>query len=282
MSDMQALAGVLEGTVGSPVDDIDLRLAEVESEIQTRGRRLRNWVIVASALALTGILLVILGTKSSAGGRMFESEQALIGFSMAMYSILGGVLTGFFGQRKLSALRHEATVLSAKKRILTRGAPSGAPAADSNASYFDRLVDINLTNLGAYYGLVKIHAGNGFIVATAAAAVGFALVILGLLVGLFLGDSARASHISYMAAGSGVITEFVAGIFFYLYNKTVQQLKEYHDSLLAVQDVLLSFKLVGDTPDPQEKAKMVGQMLTYLVGKRSLTQKYPGEVAAGS
>lgn len=35
-----------------------------------------------------------------------------------------------------------------------------------------------------------------------------------------------------------------------------------------VQDVLLSFKLVGDTSDVAEKAKMVEAMLTYLVGGR--------------
>jgi hypothetical protein len=49
-------------------------------------------------------------------------------------------------------------------------------------------------------------------------------------------------------------------------------MKEYHDSLLNIQNVLLSFKIVEDIPDPQEKAKMVEQMLSYLLGNREKQQ----------
>ena len=48
-------------------------------------------------------------------------------------------------------------------------------------------------------------------------------------------------------------------------------MKEYHDSLLSVQNILLSFKLVEDTKDENEKAKMVGQMISYLVSKTTTT-----------
>jgi hypothetical protein len=46
-------------------------------------------------------------------------------------------------------------------------------------------------------------------------------------------------------------------------------MKEYHDSLLAVQNILLSFKLVGDTTDLKDKTRMIEVMLQYLVGKHS-------------
>ena len=46
---------------------------------------------------------------------------------------------------------------------------------------------------------------------------------------------------------------------------TVRQLKEYHDSLLAVQKVLLSFKLVADTGDPAAKRERTSQMCEYLL-----------------
>jgi hypothetical protein len=47
-------------------------------------------------------------------------------------------------------------------------------------------------------------------------------------------------------------------------------MKEYHDSLLTVQNVLLAFKIVGDTKDENEKTKMVGQLLAYLVTRQAL------------
>src|SRR5258708_39851920 len=92
-----------------------------------------------------------------------------------------------------------------------------------------------------------------------------------IILGLALGFAATANSqiLTYISSGSGVITEFIAGVFFYLYNRTVRQMKGYHDSLLVVQNILLSFKLVEDTKDENEKAKMVGQMLGYLVGRQA-------------
>jgi hypothetical protein len=170
-------------------------------------------------------------------------------------------------QIKISSLRQELEVLAAKKRILTRSSGSSLVSPDQAPSYFDRLVDLNITNLGSYYGLVQIHTNNSFVVSIAAGGIGFALIITGVVLG-FTGAT-NAPTITIVSAASGVITEFVASVFFYLYNRTVRQMKEYHDSLVAVQNVLLSFKIVGDTKDESEKAKMVGQMLSYLVRQQT-------------
>jgi hypothetical protein len=77
--------------------------------------------------------------------------------------------------------------------------------------------------------------------------------------------SPNTQFVAYLAAGSGVVVEFITGVFFYLYNRTVQQLKEYHDSLISAQNVLLALKLIGDTIDATEKAKLVAQVLGVLV-----------------
>jgi hypothetical protein len=94
----------------------------------------------------------------------------------------------------------------------------------------------------------------------------FLLIAAGLSYGFF---SNQESSVTYIATASGVIVEFISGVFFYLYNRTVKQMKEYHDSLLDVQNILLSFKLVGDTKAKTAKALMVAQMLTFLVGGRN-------------
>ena len=81
----------------------------------------------------------------------------------------------------------------------------------------------------------------------------------------------KTQIISYISAGAGTLIEFIAGVFFYLYNKTVSQLKEYHDSLLKVQNILLSFKIVGDIQSETDKVKMMVQMLDFLMGKQTQT-----------
>lgn len=134
---------------------------------------------------------------------------------------------------------------------------------DVRATYFERLVRINLDNLSEYYELVQTHTNKSFQVTLLACIMGVGLIFFGLLFGWT--DNSR---ITYISAGSGIIIEFISGIFFYLYNKTVTQLKEYHDSLLEVQNVLLSFKIVEDMKDAQVKAKNVENMIHYLVGKK--------------
>jgi hypothetical protein len=89
----------------------------------------------------------------------------------------------------------------------------------------------------------------------------------------FLDKNNLTNNLAYLSAASGIIIEFISGIFFYLYNKTVRELKEYHNSLLDVQNVLLSFNIVQDL-EGETKAEMLSQMISSLSGKReTLTSK---------
>ena len=100
------------------------------------------------------------------------------------------------------------------------------------------------------------------------AIIGFLLLVVGLSIGFFT----NRVDISYIATRSGIITEFIAAVFFYLYNKTVRQLKEYYDGLLKFQNVLLSFKLVDEISDEVRKAEMMGKILDNLQYIKSVGQ----------
>lgn len=156
--------------------------------------------------------------------------------------------------------KSEVEKIEAIKRIYL-----GFPKPTENKpEYFDSLVKINVENLAAYYSLVKTHTSQSFKVSLLISIVGFALIAAGLIIGFKYDDKI----IGYISTGSGIVTEFISGILFYLYNKTVRQLKEYHDSLINVQNILLSFKLIESTTDEKAKAEMVSKMLEYLVQKR--------------
>ena len=245
--------------------------ARVESLLRTAYRRALPIYLIAFLMAITGLLLLFLPKNT-------VWKQSIVGVVLLAYGAL------FFGwavyvSLRIASLRAERETISSRKRILQRLLPSSQDPSQAEPSYFDRLVGINVDNLAAYYALVKLHTDKSFVVATAAGVVGFALVITGLVLGYFRGDD--APDIAYMSAGAGVVTEFIAGVFFYLYNRTVRQLKEYHDSLLAVQNILLSFKLVGDIQSSEEKTRMVSRMLAYLVGGRDRSDAPPVPVLAG-
>jgi hypothetical protein len=131
--------------------------------------------------------------------------------------------------------------------------------------YFRDLLKINLRNLSDYYELVKIHTNKSFDAARFSSIIGFILIALALIFGFLMPEN----KISYISAGSGIIVEFIAGVFFYLYNRTVRELKGYHDSLLEVQNVIISFKLIDDIEDQEAKTKIIDNMIDCLVSKQS-------------
>jgi hypothetical protein len=157
-------------------------------------------------------------------------------------------------------LNSDETILLSRKSINEKLSTKPSSAEDT---YFDNLVKINVENLAAYYELVKIQTDKRFRASLTIAYFGASLLLIGLAVGFFRDSS--ASTITYISTGAGVLTEFIAGVFFWLYSRTVSQLHGYHDSLISVQNILLSFKLVSDTRDPKERSQMVSQMCTFLL-----------------
>jgi hypothetical protein len=45
---------------------------------------------------------------------------------------------------------------------------------------------------------------------------------------------------AYLAGIAGVLTEFIAGVFFYLYSKTLGQINLFHDKLVDMQKTALT------------------------------------------
>jgi hypothetical protein len=194
-------------------------------------------------------------------GALFAGPIAFLFLFLFVVIAIGGLIVDAQTQSQID-------LLNARRRIALQLSPRSVDIVDSqvNTTYFDRLVAINVENLATYYELVKTHTNKSFIVSISAGGVGFTLIVIGLIFG-FESRNGKMDMLPYLSAGSGVLTEFIAAVFFYLYNRTVRQMKDYHDSLLVVQNVLLAFKIVGDIKDESDRVKMVSAMLAYLVGK---------------
>ena len=132
--------------------------------------------------------------------------------------------------------------------------------------YYASLVKLNIDNLQRNYELVRIHSNRSFLTSVSVATAGFALIAIGLIVGIFQSDNQTVTIVS---ASAGVITTFISSMFFVMYSKTVTQMKGYHDSLLNVQDVLLAFKVVQDAPNPATRESMMTSLLTTLVSVKT-------------
>jgi len=142
-------------------------------------------------------------------------------------------------------------------------------------SVFEDLVKTAVTrtgdNLAIYYKTVLEHTQKSFGASLLVAIAGFVLILFGMASAMFwpqLGTS-----VAVLSGAAGVATEFISAIFFYLYNSTVRQMKEYHQSLLDVQNILLALKVVADTTEPDRKEKMLESLLQYLVGPRRILEQ---------
>jgi hypothetical protein len=85
--------------------------------------------------------------------------------------------------------------------------------------------------------------------------------------------------LALVSAAAGVLIEFIASIFFWLYSRTIRQLKDYHDSLLRVQNLVLAFRIVETTENADIRAEMSFEMLRYLVDVRGDVLHPPRAIA---
>ena len=74
---------------------------------------------------------------------------------------------------------------------------------------------------------------------------------------------------AYVTTAAGVISEFIAAVFFYLYNRTVLKMSQYHQKLVITQNISLALKISEDM-DKDKKAKvqeMIVDRLTSDINK---------------
>lgn len=244
-------------------DSIDAEITKLEVALKHKGNYGSN-ILMFTTIFLC-ILFAIFGKDVLISIGMTDSVFAqyapLFGIGMTFYFIVAMSFILTLRSSKKLQVEQDLGVLKVKRK--TFGTLSEQQNSDS---YFDRLVNINVSNLDAYYSMVKIHTNNSFLASISSGAIGFMLIITGVLIGFT--DLKNAQSIAYISSGSGVIIEFISGVFFYLYNQTTRQLKEYHDSLIDIQNILLSFKIIEETHDTEAKTNMSKIMIESLVKKK--------------
>jgi len=129
------------------------------------------------------------------------------------------------------------------------------------ASNYNRLVKINLDNLSEFYETAKSHASRSFYMTISSSIFALLIIMFSFIIGVF---DAKYKDISYLTTGAGVFIELISGLLFIIYNKTIQKMKEYHESLVSVQNVLLSFKIIDEVSDQNEKITLFKSLIEVM------------------
>jgi len=125
---------------------------------------------------------------------------------------------------------------------------------------------INASALEGYVAQTRLQAEQSFSLSKRVALAGFVLLAvgigLGVLTTLFGKPRLDAAYLSSIA---GILTEFTSGVFFYLYNRTLQQLNLFHDKMLSSQHVSMSLLANSLVATPAKKDESTAELAKILM-----------------
>jgi hypothetical protein len=121
-------------------------------------------------------------------------------------------------------------------------------------NFFTNLVKINFKYIDKYYLQTQVQANKSFALTAAAACVSFLIIVAGILILFF--DPSRIQP-GYVATVSGILGEFIAAVFFYLYNRTITKMGEYHEKLVLTQNIGLALRITEALPLPEKTSAQV-------------------------
>lgn len=138
---------------------------------------------------------------------------------------------------------------------------------DMQDDIFENSINMSYKYLDQYYLQTREQAQRGFFVTLWVAVFGALLIGIG-VVAMFFGHTEP----SYVTCASGVITEFISAVFFYLYNKTVSSMSKYHNKLVLSQNIAIALKVSDSLPEADKvnaKNLIVNELLkdinSYLI-----------------
>jgi len=117
--------------------------------------------------------------------------------------------------------------------------------------------------LSRFYDLSLTQAGHSFRWALVASIVGFLFFVAALGVAMTWGDG-EFSGVARIATIGGVISEFIAGVNFYLYGRTLSQLTLFQGRLESTQRFLLANRLCearGEEHRDTTRAQLINQLI---------------------
>jgi hypothetical protein len=158
----------------------------------------------------------------------------------------------------------DPSVVVAGGKAVSTGNSAGSTATSSSdrkpdeeaeakaQSFFDRLVGINFTYIEQYYKQTQRQANKSFVFSAVAAFAALLIVVAGVWM-LYREVSTRSAVITAV----GVLCELISAVFFYLYNRTVLKMGEYHQKLVITQNVALALKISEGLPKAERAATQV-------------------------
>ena len=222
------------------------------------------------------LTLAVLALTSFA---LWEFRADIKSSPRALVYILGGAVVYIVVVLGLGALLRSMLRARFERQLLSTSlaAKSEQLQETLEENFFTNLVKINFKYIDKYYLQTQLQADKSFSLCALAAVASLGMILIGIALLFF--DKTRTEP-GYVAAASGALGEFIAAVFFYLYNRTITKMGEYHQKLVLTQTISLALKISEDLPADQKVASQVKlieylskDINTFLVGARVPSEK---------
>lgn len=189
-------------------------------------------------------------TEQSIKAYFLKEKESELNRNLKIFPLLCTVLILILAilSHYLSKVGLNAVKRKIKIKLLEIGAQELKDSIEKD--FFTKLVEINFKYLDQYYLQTQEQADKSFWISAIAGIIGFCVMILGVIL-MFINPTNFQP--AYVTTASGVITEFIAAVFFYLYNKTILEMSKYHQKLVITQNISLALKTADALKDSKEQ-----------------------------
>lgn len=220
--------------------ELENRRAEVKHELDSlRAWQKSRWLVIIPSFIIVLICAFFYFIFRGDYSDWLHDRRLLFTF---LLTILAATifLSGLF------AISQHVSQRNREKELLSQVATLGSEKIQDNLeeNFFTNLVKINFKYIDKYYLQTQIQADKSFLIAVVSAIIAFVIIISGIVLMYF-----NKINSAYIATGAGVLSQFISAVFFYLYNKTIVKMGEYHEKLVLTQNISLALKITEQMPD---------------------------------
>lgn len=226
--------------------NLEHHILKLKSELQILEKKRKSkpkYILCILSSILFGFLIlwVVYGFKKDYYD--FDIEKFLsTGIPLTVFiSILIGLIICI-----MFYISYEMTENSLQFKIAMHDVKSIQKSLDED-DVFENSLKLSYKYLDQYYYQTREQAQKGFVVTVCVAVFGAILIFSG-IIAMFIGKIEP----SYITCASGIITEFIAAIFFYLYNKTISSMSKYHNKLVFSQNISIALKVADSLPEEEQ------------------------------
>ena len=211
-----------------------------------RKKKKQYFVPLAIVMVLMVLSIFFLSTKMV--HMDYSSEIQLLGTLGTVLIIMSILYTSLFFEIKERKIKNKMMAYELDNML-----------SEVEEDIFGNSIKMSYQYLDQYYSQTKDQAKRGFGITVAVSVFGALLIGVG-IVAMFMGKTEP----SYVTCASGVMTEFISAVFFYLYNKTVTSMNNYHNKLVLSHNISIALKVSDSLPDA-DKTKAKDMIITELL-----------------